>query len=334
MFYSKRDIKSIYPSTNSPSIEYILSLMNKSNEDLEELYNNLKLQYVQHVQSKLAENGKSPEEIQQYILSPEFSNETEINTKQMLKNEIISILSDSTHIGDKVKILTRCIRKLPEEKKLLILKGIYKLAFLQEMNQTMQDMSNEDFASLIKVIMVCTNLKADITPIEKQIKLQEAIAAHQKETGGFSFEAMSKQLEQATGIDLTNPLESIKKKLNFGNKTEAKQHLESLDEILIQSSISTPLTCSFFLLTALTLSMPGLGGALLPVFVIGIIGKNVHEIVTHDKDKEGTIHCPFPESITHQPLIPEEQKNYTAMLEEQQSRQHSAKHLPDSSKHK
>ncbi|WP_078400019.1 hypothetical protein [Ehrlichia ruminantium] len=323
MFYSQRDIKSIYPDTNSPSIEYILSLMNKSNEQLDELLKNLKLQYIQHKQSKLEESGKTPEEIQQYFSTPEFATEVDVNAQQMLKNEIIRTLSDSTHIGEKVKILTSCIRKLPEEKKLLILKGMYKLAFLQEMNQTMQDMSNKDFEALIKVIIVCSHLKTDITPIQKQVNLQEAIAAHQRETGGFSLDVLSKQFEELTGIDVCNLLQSIKKKLNFGKQTDAKQHLESLDEILLQSSLSTPLVCSVFLITALTLSMPGLGGALLPLFVIGIIGKNVHAIVTHDRNKERTIHNPFPESITHQPLTPEEPKNYAAMLEQQQSTKQS-----------
>ncbi|QGR03285.1 hypothetical protein EDL79_01585 [Ehrlichia ruminantium] len=332
MFYTERDIKSIYSSAGSPSIEYILSLMNQSNDHLMQRQEELKNQFTEHQKAKLAERGKSNEEIQQYLSHPNFSRDIELHSQQMLKNEIVNTLHNDAHIGDKVKILTRCIRKLPENKKLLILKGIYRLAFLNEMNQTMQDMSDQDFEAFVKVVIVCSHLKSDTTALQKQAKLEEAIAAHKHATSsGCSLEDVARELEKATGIDINNPLSSIKKKLNFGKKTEAKQHLESLDEILISSSVSPILTCSFFLLTALTLSMPGLGGALLPVFTIGVVGKSVYGIITHDKYKEGTIHCPFPESMTYQPLTPEGSKNYTAMLEEQKSRQTSTKHPQDTS---
>ncbi|RZB12284.1 hypothetical protein DRF75_04935 [Ehrlichia minasensis] len=329
MFYPKQDLKTIYSKDNTLSAEHLLEIMNSTNTALENHRRQLLREYVTAEEQKLANDNKTPEEIQKHIASPEVfykaSSYADYKTSHMIEQHLTG------QLGRKVKILNNCLSPLGYDRKNMILKGMYKISLLSEINSLIQDMDDNDFKELIEIIISCSHLKTDLTE-QEQKQRQDAVATYVNETKGFSMEQVRETAEEMTGIDIANPIESLKKK--FGaDKPEGKQHIASMDEKLIQVLIN-PFNSYYFVLGALAVGLEGFIPPLIPILLIATAGKSLFSLVTEDKDKEGTVHSPFQEGVTRQPNTAEQQQNYTAMLErqkqedrEQQSTSHTSKKL-------
>ncbi|MGN7619088.1 MAG: hypothetical protein ACTJLM_04350 [Ehrlichia sp.] len=100
-------------------------------------------------------------------------------------------------------------------------------------------------------------------------------------------------------------------------KESEKQILSSIDEMTLDTVISIPTQCTYILLGAISFGMSSLAGAVLPLALIGIIGKGAYGLITEDKNKEGTVHNPLSEKIVSQPVIRDQQQNYSAILQRQ-----------------
>ena len=301
--------------------------MNGTNEELKEDRNQLLIEYAEKEQKKLTDQNKTPEEIQKYISSPEFfykaSSYADYKTNYNIEMFLIK------QIGNKVPILNQCIKPLGYDRKNMILHGIYKISLLTEINSIIKDMSDDDFKELVEVIISCSHLKTDLTEQQQKIR-QDAIAAYVKESKGFSMEKVREKAEELTGIDIANPIASLKKKLG-ADKPEGKQHMASIDEKLIQTLVN-PFNSYYFVLGALAIGLEGFVPPLIPILLIAITGKSLFSLVTEDKDKEGSVHSPFQEGITRQPVTAEGQQNYTAMLERQKKEESAQHSTPSTSK--
>ncbi|WDM85640.1 hypothetical protein K6025_02200 [Ehrlichia sp. JZT12] len=334
MFFPKETPKTIYSGNKTVSPESLLKAIAHTKELLNNSYLELRDQYTEHTRTKLIEQNKDPQEIEQYISSPRFTNDASTYANNELNNKIIEYLSDKDQLGEnKVEILTRCLKPLEHRKRSLIIQGIYNLTLLAEFNKVIQDTSEKEFETLLEVIIACGHLEEDIPVPEQQRQLKEAIASHQRESSSLSLQTVSIKLEEFTGIDLRNPLASLRKKLSFGKKDTERQFLGSLDEMTLDTAISVPTQCTYIALGALSFGMSGLLGAVLPLTLIGIIGKGVYSLITEDKDKEGTIHNPFPERVISQSVRSNQPQNYSAILQrqkeesEQQNTQPTSKQL-------
>ena len=334
MFFPKETPKTIYSGNKTVSPESLLKAIAHTKELLNNSYLELRDQYTEHTKTKLIEQNKDPQEIEQYISSSRFTNDASTYANNELNNKIIEYLSDKDQLGEnKVEILTRCLKPLEHRKRSLIIQGIYNLTLLAEFNKVIQDTSEKEFETLLEVIIACGHLEEDIPVPEQQRQLKEAIASHQRESSSLSLQTVSSKLEEFTGIDLRNPLASLRKKLSFGKKDTERQFLGSLDEMTLDTAISVPTQCTYIALGALSFGMSGLLGAVLPLTLIGIIGKGVYSLITEDKDKEGTIHNPFPERVISQSVRSNQPQNYSAILQrqkeesEQQNTQPTSKQL-------
>ncbi|AAZ68318.1 hypothetical protein [Ehrlichia canis] len=312
MFYPKRDLKTIYSKDNTLSAEHLLELMNSSSKELKEYRSQLLTGYVKKEEKKLTDQNKTPEEIQKHISSPEFFYKASSYADYKVNHGIEMFLI--SQIGNKVKILNQRIKSLGYDRQSMILHGMYKISLLTEINSIIKDMSDDDFKELLEVIISCSHLKTDLTEQQQQSR-QAAVAEYVKESKGFSMEKVREKAEELTGIDIANPIASLRKK--FGaDKPEGKQHMVSMDEKLVQTVIN-PFNSYYFILGALAIGLEGFIPPLVPILLIAITGKSLFSLVTEDKDKEGSVHSPFQEGIIRQPVTAEGQQNYTAMLERQ-----------------
>ncbi|AHX04747.1 hypothetical protein [Ehrlichia japonica] len=289
--------------------------MNDTDKQLQLYSNHILHEYVEQKKQELNNQRKSPQDIQAHISSESFYHEASSHTEYMLSQYIIEHLSDSNYLGEhKIKLLTDCTKHLEHTRKSMIMQGVYKISLLSEFNQLMRDTSDEEFKALIEVIIACSHLKTDLTN-QQQKSLEGAIESYNKETEGFSLQSLRNFAEDATGIDILNPMSSIKKKLGINKSEGTKQPLGSMDEKLVDV-ITSHYSCYYFILGALTFGLGGFAGPLLPLLVITTVGKSLYSMVTEDKGKEGTIHNPFQEGITRQPRTTERPQNYTAILEQ------------------
>ncbi|MGN7619089.1 MAG: hypothetical protein ACTJLM_04355 [Ehrlichia sp.] len=220
MFFSQDAPKTIYSGNKTVSPESLLEAMNSAQETLDNAANDIVIQYVEHAKRKLIDQHKSPEEIEQCTSSPRFTEEASVYASNMLSIKIADYLCSNSQLGEsKTKILTRRLKSLEHKRRNLILQGMYKLSLLAEFNKVMQDASEEEFQTLIEVIIACGHLEEDIPVPEQQQQLKETIESHAREgTDLLSLQTMSDALESFTGIDMRNPIGSLKKKLNFGKK--------------------------------------------------------------------------------------------------------------------
>ena len=315
MFYPTRDLKTIYSKDHTVSVEHILECMNITDKQLQIYSNHLRNKYTEATIEKLNNQKKNPQDIQAYVSSENFHYKAANHVECMITHHIIQHLSDNKHIGmHKTKILTNCIKHLENARQNMIRQGLYKISLLDEFNKIMQNTSNEEFQSLIEIIIACSHLKTDLTE-QQQKTLEGAIIAYNKTTETLSLQSLRNFTEDMTGIDMLNPISSIKKKLGINKPEGTKQPLGSMDEKVI-NIITSPYNCSYFVLGALTFGLGGLAGPLLPFLIITTVGKSLYSMVTEDKDKEGTIHNPFQEGVTKQPRTTERPQNYTAILEQ------------------
>ncbi|AHC39092.1 hypothetical protein [Ehrlichia muris] len=313
MFYPTRDLKTIYSKDNTVCVDHIIECMNGTAEQIQTYSNNLLHEYIEQTKQKLNNQRKNPEDIQAHISSESFYHEASSHVEYMLTQYIIDHLSDNNYIGhNKTKILTDCTKRLEHIRKSMIMQGVYKLSLLAEFNKLMQDISDEEFKELTETIIACSHLKTDLTE-QQQKSLEGAIQAYNHEQQGFSLESIRNFAEDLTGIDILNPMSSIKKKLGLNKPADTKQPLGSMDEKLV-NAVMSPHSCYYFILGTLTFGLGGLAGPLLPLLIITTVGKSLYGMVTEDKGKEGTIHNPFQEGVTRQPRITE--KPYTTILEQ------------------
>ena len=315
MFYPTRDLKTIYSKDNTVCVDHILECMNGTTEQIQTYSNNLLHEYIEQTKQKLNNQRKNPEDIQAHISSESFYHEASSHVDYMLTQYITDHLSDNNYIGhNKTKILIDCTKRLEHIRKSMIMQGVYKLSLLAEFNKLMQDISDEEFKELTETIIACSHLKTDLTE-QQQKSLEGAIKAYNHEQQGFSLESIRNFAEDLTGIDILNPMSSIKKKLGLNKPADTKQPLGSMDEKLVNVIIS-PYSCYYFILGTLTFGLGGLAGPLLPLLIITTVGKSLYGMVTEDKGKEGTIHNPFQEGVTRQPRTTERPQNYTTILEQ------------------
>ncbi|AHX03864.1 hypothetical protein ECHHL_0717 [Ehrlichia chaffeensis str. Heartland] len=334
MFYPTRDLKTIYSKDNTVCVENILEMMNGTSEELQAYKDDLLSKHKENTKQKLADQKKSQEEIALHIASPSFSEEALAYVNYTTNQHILKHLSDSKHIGKKTRILIKCLEPLEHQRRNMIMEGMYKASLLKEFNQIMQDASDDDFEALVNIIISCSHLKTDLTE-QQQKNIEAAIATYNREEQGLSLQSIREFINDTTGIDISNPLSSIKKKLG-GKKEDIKQPLESLDEKLI-NVITSPYSVTYFILGTLTLGLGGFAGPLLPILLIVTVGKSLHGMLTEDKEKEGTIHSPFQEGVLKPSRISEKPQNYTAILEQQHkqeedkqqdtSKPHTSRHL-------
>ena len=334
MFFPKQTSQTIYSGNKTVSPEKLLSAMNKSQEVIDKFRDELLNEYVWYTQQKLTQQNKNPQEIAEYISSPRFNSEALAYANNSINSKIIDNISSQDQLGEnKIKILTKCLKPLENKKRTLIIHGIYKLSLLSEFNKLMQEASEKEFEVLVDVIIACGHLEEDIPIPQQQKQLKEAIASHQRDSSSvLSMQTVSDKLEEFTGIDLRNPLASIKKKLSFGKKDDEKQILGSLDEMMLDTMISTPTQCAYILLGSLSFGMSGLAGAVLPLALIGMIGKGVYNLITEDKNKEGTVHNPFSEKVVSQPMIGDQHQNYSAILQRQKEESEKQQNITSNSK--
>ncbi len=204
--------------------------------------------------------------------------------------------------NEKLKVIKKHRSALSEQNKVAFENCLSGLLASGEQLKGVQKFNNEEFSQFIGGICLAiesTELSVNTNQMEnKRIEVNNYFnnpneGFKQKLKRGFvkSIEKLSGFMQEITGIDPANPLESLKKK--FGGDDKQKDKSPISDSKAIDDFIPSPVACYGALFAFGVMGFGSFAAAFAPAAILIIAAIKVKGVISSDEGKEGTIHNPI-----------------------------------------